>query len=136
MISAVSGGVDSSVATALVQRAVGDQLSTVFIDTGLLRLNEVTQVRSAFKGALGMELTTIDASETYFDALKGVTDPELSARSSVNCSSASSKVRLPGWKSPIPGAGDNLSGCGGSSERFRKGRSIKSHHNVGGLPKD
>ena len=76
VISAVSGGVDSSVATALVQKAVGSQLSTIFIDTGLLREGEVQQVQTAFKEALGTDLTTIDASQRYFTGLNGVTEPE------------------------------------------------------------
>ena len=76
ILSAVSGGVDSSVATALVQKAAGDQLHAVFVDTGLLRKGEREQVEAAFRRSLGERLAVVDASETFLSALRGVTDPE------------------------------------------------------------
>ncbi|MEW6403255.1 MAG: glutamine-hydrolyzing GMP synthase, partial [Chloroflexota bacterium] len=76
VLAAVSGGVDSSVAAALVHRAIGDQLVAVFVDTGLLRANEGTQVAEAFRGNLHAELITVDACDEFLSALKGVTEPE------------------------------------------------------------
>ena len=136
VISAVSGGVDSSVATALVRRAVGDQLSTVFIDTGLLRHGEVFQVQQAFTRALGMELTTIDASESYFSALAGVTDPEakrkiIGERFIRLFEEQAAKVGNPPFLvqgTIYPDVVESSGTVFGKSER------IKSHHNVGGLP--
>jgi GMP synthase (glutamine-hydrolysing) len=76
VLAAVSGGVDSSVATALAHRAVGDQLVAVFVDTGLLRQGEGEQVVKVFHGDLGMELVAVDACDRFMLALDGVTDPE------------------------------------------------------------
>ncbi len=76
VLAAVSGGVDSSVAAALVHQAIGDQLVAVFVNTGLLRKNEPEQVVSAFREMLGVELIAVDAAQEYFTALKGETDPE------------------------------------------------------------
>ncbi len=76
----VSGGVDSSVAAALVHHAIGDQLVAVFVDHGLLRQDERQQVEIAFKANLGVEMHTVDAIEDFMDALDGVTDPEAKRR--------------------------------------------------------
>src|SRR6185369_16517019 len=76
VLAAVSGGVDSSVAAALVHKAIGDQLVCVFVDTGLLRHKEGEQVAAAFRNGLGAELITVEASDDFLGALKGVTDPE------------------------------------------------------------
>lgn len=138
VISAVSGGVDSSVATALVQKAVGGQLSTVFIDTGLLREGEVQQVQTAFKAALGVELTTLDASERYFAALAGVTDPEGKRKAIGNLfirlfEEQASRAGNPPFLvqgTIYPDVVESSGTASGKAER------IKSHHNVGGLPKD
>jgi len=138
VISAVSGGVDSSVATALVQKAVGKQLSTIFIDTGLLRAGEVQQVQTAFKEALGVELTTIDASARYFAGLAGVTEPE-GKRKAIGALF----IRL--FEEQAARAGNPSFLVQGtiypdvvesSGTAFGKAERIKSHHNVGGLPKD
>src|SRR5689334_19247928 len=75
VISALSGGVDSAVSTALVQRAIGDQLTAVFVDHGLLRKGEREQVQQDYVAATGVNLITIDAADTFLDALEGVTDP-------------------------------------------------------------
>jgi GMP synthase (glutamine-hydrolysing) len=136
VISAVSGGVDSSVATALVRKAVGDQLSTVFIDTGLLRQGEVAQVQQAFARALGMELTTIDASESYFSALTGVTDPEakrkiIGERFIRLFEEQAAKVGNPPFLVQGTIYPDVVESSGTA---FGKAERIKSHHNVGGLP--
>jgi GMP synthase (glutamine-hydrolysing) len=132
----VSGGVDSSVATALVRRAVGDQLSTVFIDTGLLRQGEVKQVQQAFTRALGMELTTIDASESYFAALAGITDPEvkrkiIGERIIRLFEEQAAKVGNPPFLVQGTIYPDVVESSG---TVFGKAERIKSHHNVGGLP--
>src|SRR6185503_12769902 len=76
VLAAVSGGVDSTVAAALVHKAIGDQLVAVFVDTGLLRKNEGEQVASTFRDNLHAELITVDASDEFLSALQGVTEPE------------------------------------------------------------
>src|SRR5690606_25723591 len=76
VICGLSGGVDSSVAAALVHKAVGDQLTCVFVDHGLLRAGEAEQVEQDFVAATGVNLKVVDASETFLAALAGVTDPE------------------------------------------------------------
>lgn len=80
VLAAVSGGVDSTVAAALVHKAIGDQLISVFVDTGLLRHKEGEQVASALRDGLGVELITVQASDDFLGALKGVTDPEQKRR--------------------------------------------------------
>ena len=76
MICGLSGGVDSSVAAALVHRAIGDQLTCIFVDTGLLRLHEREQVERTFRAHLGIDLVTVRAEDRFLDALAGVEDPE------------------------------------------------------------
>src|SRR5204863_7583166 len=76
VICGLSGGVDSSVAAALVHRAIGDQLTCVFVDTGLLRLHEREQVERTFRANLGIMLVTVDASKRFLDALAGIEEPE------------------------------------------------------------
>ena len=76
VLAAVSGGVDSSVATALVHKAIGDQLVAVFVDTGLLRQGEAEQVAAAFREKLQVELIAVDARAEFIGALKGITEPE------------------------------------------------------------
>jgi len=138
VISAVSGGVDSSVATALVQKAVGQQLSTVFIDTGLLRAGEVEQVQQAFQQALGMKLTTVDASERYFTALRGVTEPEKKRKTIGELfirlfEEQAARVGNPPFLVQGTIYPDVVESSG---TKFGKAERIKSHHNVGGLPSD
>lgn len=136
VISAVSGGVDSSVATALVTRAVGPQLSTVFIDTGLLRQNEREQVQTAFTDALDMDLTTIDASDEYFSALQGITEPEKKRKVIGELfirlfEKQALKVGQPPFLVQGTIYPDVVESSGTT---FGKAERIKSHHNVGGLP--
>src|SRR3954463_9087158 len=76
VICGLSGGVDSSVAAALVHRAVGEQLTCIFVDTGLLRLHERDQVERTFRAHLGIKLITVDAEKKFLSALAGVEDPE------------------------------------------------------------
>ncbi|MGY8738661.1 MAG: 7-cyano-7-deazaguanine synthase, partial [bacterium] len=75
-ICGLSGGVDSSVAATLVHRAIGDQLTCIFVDHGMMRKNEREEVEALFAEALGIKLITIDASERFLSALKGVSEPE------------------------------------------------------------
>ena len=92
-LCALSGGVDSSVAALLVHQAIGDRLTCVFVDHGLMRKNEGEQVVAAFRDHFHVPLIAVDAEDRYLAKLKGVTDPEQSARSSGPSSSASSRRR-------------------------------------------
>merc|ERR1712034_35338 len=80
VICGLSGGVDSSVAAALVHRAVGDQLTCIFVDHGLMRENERAEVEDLFGEALGIKLISVDAEERFLSALAGVSDPEKKRR--------------------------------------------------------
>lgn len=138
VLSAVSGGVDSSVATALVARAIGDQLDAVFIDTGLLRKNERKQVEEAFLRSQEMQLYTVDARNIYLEALHGVTEPERKRKII-----GETFIRLFEAKAqelqhpPFLVQGTIYPDVVESSAHDRnKGDVIKTHHNVGGLPKD
>ena len=140
----LSGGVDSAVAAALVQRAVGDQLTCVFVDHGLLRQGEAEQVEEDFAAATGVRLVVIDARERFLTALSGVSDPEQkrkiigrefirvfeeAARSVVADAGAHGETvdfLVQGTLYP-----DVVESGGGSGTA-----NIKSHHNVGGLPED
>jgi GMP synthase (glutamine-hydrolysing) len=138
VLSAVSGGVDSSVATALVNRAVGNQLSAVFVDHGLLRLNERQQVEAAMKPHLGKRFVTVDAEATFLKLLSGVSDPE-SKRRIIGESFIrifEEQARLMG-QPPFLVQGTIYPDVVESSAPDRnKAARIKTHHNVGGLPKD
>ncbi|HMM93539.1 glutamine-hydrolyzing GMP synthase [Phycicoccus sp.] len=144
-ICGLSGGVDSSVAAALVQRAVGDQLTCVFVDHGLLRAGEAEQVQQDFVAATGVDLVTVDASERFLTALAGVSDPEekrkiigrefirvfeQAARDVVGSHEGADdhpvEFLVQGTLYP-----DVVESGGGSGTA-----NIKSHHNVGGLPDD
>ncbi len=138
VLSAVSGGVDSSVATALVHRAVGDQLVAVFIDNGLLRQGEALQVIQAFQRTLGAELVAVDAVDDFLGALKGITDPEQKRRiiGERFIRNFEAQARLLGMP-PFLVQGTIYPDVVESSapDRAQAAR-IKTHHNVGGLPKD
>lgn len=138
VLSAVSGGVDSSVATYLVQRALGNQVDCVFIDTGLMRKNEVAQVEEVFRPLLGEHLHLVDSSARFFANLQGVTDPE-QKRKIVGETFIREFERVSGQLGQV----DFL--CQGTiysdviesqGVGTKTGHLIKSHHNVGGLPKD
>jgi GMP synthase (glutamine-hydrolysing) len=138
VLSAVSGGVDSSVATALVHRAVGGQLSAVFVDTGMLRQDERQQVEAAFRLHLGTNLTVVDAIEDFLDPLQGVTEPEAKRRiigeTFIRVFEAQAK-KLGQPRFLVQGTiyPDVVESA--APERSQAAR-IKTHHNVGGLPKD
>ncbi|HSS69544.1 MAG TPA: glutamine-hydrolyzing GMP synthase [Casimicrobiaceae bacterium] len=136
VILGLSGGVDSSVAAALIQRAIGNQLTCIFVDTGLLRLNESAQVMETFARHLGARVDLVDASATFLDALAGVTDPEqkrkIIGREFVHLFQAEA-AKLPKAKWLAQGTiyPDVIESAGAKT---KKAHTIKSHHNVGGLP--
>ena len=133
----VSGGVDSSVAAALVHRAIGDQLEAVFVDNGLLRHDERASVERAFSGQLKARLTVVDARDEFLSDLAGVTDPELKrkligARFIRTFEAAAAQVAQPPFLVQGTIYPDVIESSGGS----KSARKIKAHHNVGGLPDD
>jgi GMP synthase (glutamine-hydrolysing) len=136
VILGLSGGVDSSVAAALIQRAIGEQLTCVFVDTGLLRLAEGQQVIDTFQKHMGMKLIAIDATERFMTALKGVSDPEekrkIIGREFVHVFQEEA-AKLPNAKWLAQGTiyPDVIESAGAKT---KKAMTIKSHHNVGGLP--
>jgi GMP synthase (glutamine-hydrolysing) len=138
VLSAVSGGVDSSVATALVHRAVGSQLSAVFVENGLLRLGERDQVEAAFGRSLGQNLIVADAADVFLSALAGVTEPETKRRiiGEQFIRTFEAEARKLG-EIPFLVQGTIYPDVVESSgpDRSQAAR-IKSHHNVGGLPPD
>jgi GMP synthase (glutamine-hydrolysing) len=95
VICGLSGGVDSSVAAALVHEAVGDQLTCIFVDHGLLRAGEAEQVEETFRGHFDIDLVHVKAADRFLERLAGVTDPERSARSSARRSSGCSRTKPP-----------------------------------------
>ncbi len=144
VISALSGGVDSAVSTALVHKAIGDQLTAVFVDHGLLRKGEREQVERDYVASTGVRLITVDAADTFLGHLAGVTDPEEKRKiigrefirafeqvqrdlvAEAAASGESVKFLVQGTLYP-----DVVESGGGSGTA-----NIKSHHNVGGLPED
>ncbi len=132
----LSGGVDSAVAAALIHRAIGDQLTCVFVDTGLLRLDEADEVMEAFARHLGVNVDKVDASERFMGALVGVADPEqkrrIIGREFVEVFQAEAK-KFPRVKWLAQGTiyPDVIESAGAKTN---KAHTIKSHHNVGGLP--
>jgi GMP synthase (glutamine-hydrolysing) len=136
VICGLSGGVDSSVAAALVHRAIGEQLTCVFVDTGLLRLHEREQVERTFRAHLGIRLVTVDASKRFLDALAGVEDPEEKRR-------IIGHTFIDVFEEATSGAGKDadflVQGTlypdviESSSPRGGPSVTIKTHHNVGGL---
>ena len=144
VICGLSGGVDSSVAAALVQKAVGSQLTCVFVDHGLLREGEAEQVEVDFVESTGVQLKVVDARERFLTALAGVSDPETkrkiigrefirvfedAAREVVEeAGESGSEVKFLGQGTLYPDVVESGGGEGAAN--------IKSHHNVGGLPDD
>jgi len=138
VLSAVSGGVDSSVATALVHRAIGDQLFAVFVDTGMLREGEPLQVVETFSNNLGVQFRAVNAVEDFLSALAGVTDPEEKRRiiGEKFIRIFEEQARAAGMP-PYLVQGTIYPDVVESSapDRSQAAR-IKTHHNVGGLPED
>ena len=147
-ICGLSGGVDSAVAAALVQRAIGDRLTCVFVDHGLLRAGERAQVQRDFVAATGARLVTIDAEERFLEALSGVRDPEgtrkIIGREFIRTFESAVRELLADNDSGDDSGGEQIEflvqgtlypdvvESGGGSGTAN----IKSHHNVGGLPPD
>lgn len=144
VICGLSGGVDSAVAAAIVHRAVGDQLTCVFVDHGLLRKDERRQVEEDYVAATGVRLVTVDAREQFLDALAGVSDPEqkrkIIGREFIRTFEAAAEALV--LEAKGDGASidflvqgtlypDVVESGGGTGTA-----NIKSHHNVGGLPED
>ncbi|MEN9303686.1 MAG: hypothetical protein RL264_2115 [Bacteroidota bacterium] len=135
VILGLSGGVDSSVAAVLLHKAIGSNLHCIFVDNGLLRKNEFKAVLESYKG-MGLNVKGIDASEKFYAALSGVTDPELKRKAIGRVfvevfDEASKQVENAKWLGQgtiYPDVIESVSATGGPSQ------TIKSHHNVGGLP--
>ncbi|CAN5261611.1 glutamine-hydrolyzing GMP synthase [soil metagenome] len=136
VLLALSGGVDSSVAAALLHEALGDQLVCVFVDTGLLRLNEGDEVMQTFADHLGVEVVRVDARERFFTALSGVTDPEakrkIIGRTFIEVfEHEAARLENVEWLAQGTIYPDVIESAGAKTG---KAHVIKSHHNVGGLP--
>lgn len=139
VLLALSGGVDSSVVAALLQKAVGQQLIAIFVDNGLLRQGEAEQVRDTFENQFAINLRVIDASDRFLEALKGIDDPEdkrkvigktfidIFEQESANIQDCRWLAQGTIYPDVIESADSNTSA---------KAKVIKSHHNVGGLPKN
>src|SRR5204862_6414274 len=123
---------------ALLHKAIGDQLICVFVDTGLLRLNEAEQIKSVFEFHFGIKLICVDASERFYQALKGVTDPEqkrkMIGKTFIDVFDEQAE-KLPDVKWLAQGTiySDVIESA---ATKTGKAHLIKSHHNVGGLPED
>ncbi|WP_422015999.1 glutamine-hydrolyzing GMP synthase [Roseateles sp.] len=136
VILGLSGGVDSSVAAALIHRAIGDQLTCVFVDHGLLRLNEGQMVMEMFAGRLQAKVVHVDASEQFLSKLAGVTDPEkkrkiIGAEFVEVFQAEAGKLKNAKWLAQGTIYPDVVESGG---TKTKKATTIKSHHNVGGLP--
>ena len=136
VILGLSGGVDSSVAAALIHRAIGRRLTCVFVDNGLLRKGEREQVRETFEKNMGLKLIVVDAVDRFMNALAGVSDPEqkrkIIGREFVNVFQAEAeKIKNARWLAQGTIYPDVIESAGAKT---KKAKVIKSHHNVGGLP--
>ncbi len=134
VLLALSGGVDSSVVAALLQRAIGDQLTCVFVDNGLLRLQEAEQVMATFAQHLGVRVIHVDAEERFLNALKGISDPEQKRKIIGNLfikvfEEQATQLTNVAWLAQGTIYPDVIESAGAG-----KAHVIKSHHNVGGLP--
>lgn len=134
----LSGGVDSSVAAVLLHKAIGDQLTCVFVDTGLLRLNEASEIKSVFEKHFGIKLICVDAKEQFMTALAGQSDPEVKrkiiGKTFIDVFDAEA-AKLPNIKYLAQGTiySDVIESA---AAKTGGAHVIKSHHNVGGLPED
>lgn len=138
VVLGLSGGVDSSVVAALLHKAIGDQLVCVFVDTGLLRLNEGDQVMAMFAEHMGVKVIRVNAEQRYLDKLKDVSDPEKKRIIIGNLfveifDEESAKLTSAKWLAQGTIYPDVIESAGAKTG---KAHLIKSHHNVGGLPKD
>ena len=136
VILGLSGGVDSSVVAALLHRAIGDQLTCVFVDTGLLRWNEGDQVMAMFAEHMGVKVVRVNAAPRYFSALEGVADPEAKRKIIGNLfvdifDEEAGRLGNARWLAQGTIYPDVIESAG---SKTGKAHVIKSHHNVGGLP--
>jgi len=138
VILGLSGGVDSSVVAALLHRAIGDQLTCIFVDNGLLRLHEGDEVMSTFRQHMGVRVIRVDASKRFLDALHGESDPEqkrkIIGRTFIEVfEDEAGKIENAKWLAQGTIYPDVIESAGAKSG---KAKVIKSHHNVGGIPED
>jgi len=138
VILGLSGGVDSSVVAALLHEAIGDQLTCVFVDTGLLRLHEGDQVMATFAEHMGVRVIRVDAEQRYLEAMQGVSDPEQKRKIIGNLfveifDEEAAKLTDAKWLAQGTIYPDVIESAGAKSG---KAHLIKSHHNVGGLPEN
>jgi len=136
VILGLSGGVDSSVAAVLIHKAIGEQLTCVFVDHGLLRLNEAEQVMDTFARHMHLKVIRIDAADEFFAALQGVSDPEqkrrIIGRHFIEVfQREAARIANAKWLAQGTIYPDVIESAGAKT---KKATSIKSHHNVGGLP--
>ena len=138
VILGLSGGVDSSVVAALLHEAIGDRLTCIFVDNGLLRHHEGDQVMDQFAEHMGIKVIRVDAEDRFLEKLKGVTDPELKRKAIGNLfieifEEEAAKQNDAKWLAQGTIYPDVIESAGASTG---KAHLIKSHHNVGGLPED
>lgn len=138
VILGLSGGVDSSVVAMLVHRAIGDKLTCVFVDNGLLRLSEGQQVMDMFGDKFGLNIIKVDAEERFLEALKGKSDPEEKRKTIGHVfvdvfDEESKKLKNAKWLAQGTIYPDVIESA---ASKTGKAHVIKSHHNVGGLPDD
>jgi GMP synthase (glutamine-hydrolysing) len=136
VILGLSGGVDSSVAAALIHKAIGNKLTCIFVDHGMLRLNEAKIVMQTFKENLGVKVIHIDATDQFMSDLKGISDPEkkrkIIGRNFIEVfQSEAEKFQEVKWLAQGTIYPDVIESAG---SKTKKAQNIKSHHNVGGLP--
>ncbi|MCD2449804.1 glutamine-hydrolyzing GMP synthase [Methylicorpusculum oleiharenae] len=138
VILGLSGGVDSSVVAALLHQAIGEQLTCVFVDTGLLRLNEGNQVMATFAEHMGVKVIRVNAEQRYLSALENIDDPEQKRKIIGNLfidifDEEAAKLKDAKWLAQGTIYPDVIESAGATSG---KAHLIKSHHNVGGLPEN
>lgn len=135
VVLGLSGGVDSSVVAALLEKAIGSNLTCIFVDTGLLRLNEVEEVKNAFS-TMGDNLKVIDAKDRFFNSLKGVDDPEKKRKIIGELFIRIFEENIPDDVQFLAQGTIYPDVIESAATKHGKAQVIKSHHNVGGLPKD
>ena len=138
IILGLSGGVDSSVTAVLLQRAIGTQLTCVFVDNGLLRANEAQEVMELFSKNLGVHVVKVNAQNIFFSNLKGIVDPEekrkVIGKTFIDIfDKEAQKIQNVNWLAQGTIYPDVIESAGNTNSTAKK---IKSHHNVGGLPHD
>src|SRR5699024_6729504 len=135
VLCGLSGGVDSSVVAAIIHRAIGDQLTCIFVDHGLLRKNDVSEVMDSLADDFDMDIRQVDASDRFFGKLAGVCDPEIKSKIRGN-----EFIEVFNEEARKLSDVDFLAQGTLYSDVIESGtaigKGVKSHHNVGGLPED